>query len=214
MPIVNPILKYVVRIQKISNIAADQVMNTWYTDSVTTPTATYAALTTFYDAWISTYGGGSIGSTAYVDRYQMPAVRGPLGVPLETHTMALSSPGVSTPWPDEVATTISFHSDYTGVPEHGPGATRPRATLRGRIYLGPLNTAAGEVTTSANETRPAAAFLANLKTYLTAFHTAVSWVQWSNKNWEALPVVGGWIDNAFDTQRRRGPAATARTLWP
>jgi len=26
-------------------------------------------------------------------------------------------------------------------------------------------------------------------------------------------VLDGWVDNAFDTQRRRGPAATTRITW-
>jgi hypothetical protein len=28
-----------------------------------------------------------------------------------------------------------------------------------------------------------------------------------------VPIVGGYIDNAFDTQRRRGPADTARLTF-
>jgi len=29
-----------------------------------------------------------------------------------------------------------------------------------------------------------------------------------------VPIVGGWVDNAFDIQRRRGPDPTVRRLWP
>lgn len=28
-----------------------------------------------------------------------------------------------------------------------------------------------------------------------------------------IPIVGGWVDNAWDTQRRRGLEPTTRTTW-
>jgi hypothetical protein len=33
---------------------------------------------------------------------------------------------------------------------------------------------------------------------------------WSSADDTAYPVIGAWMDNAFDTQRRRGVDATAR----
>jgi hypothetical protein len=40
------------------------------------------------------------------------------------------------------------------------------------------------------------------------------WGVHSRKNNNINAVTNGWIDNEFDTQRRRRILATARTLWP
>ena len=40
-----------------------------------------------------------------------------------------------------------------------------------------------------------------------------TWVLWSRANNAMFNVVGGWVDNAFDTIRKRGNAPTARTTW-
>jgi len=39
------------------------------------------------------------------------------------------------------------------------------------------------------------------------------WVVYSPTNGNTVNVDNGWVDNAFDTQRRRGLAVTARTNW-
>jgi hypothetical protein len=36
---------------------------------------------------------------------------------------------------------------------------------------------------------------------------------WSPSNGDAVPVTDGWVDNAWDTQRRRGIDRTARSTW-
>lgn len=40
-----------------------------------------------------------------------------------------------------------------------------------------------------------------------------AWVIYSGTGFVAHPVVGGWVDNAFDTIRSRGTAHTTRSSW-
>jgi hypothetical protein len=40
-----------------------------------------------------------------------------------------------------------------------------------------------------------------------------TWSVWSRKDQLLRPVVAGWTDNAPDTQRRRGPVSSSRTVY-
>jgi len=141
----------------------------------------------------------------------------PAGSPFHTTDWALGSAAVgSTDLPAEVAVVLSYHSTYGSAPERGPNNTRPRQRLRGRIFLGPLNSSAitasssGRVVNDPNFRETIAACAATLMT--TGTLTAM-WVQWSRVNRDYWDVVGGHIDDAFDTQRRRGEDADVRKLW-
>jgi len=108
--------------------------------------------------------------------------------------------------PTEVAVCLSVH----GVFESG----QPKARRRGRVYLGPLGVGtlndAGGGKTAVEPT-----FLTDM---LDAYEAAwaglttagLSHAVWSSADNEAYPVVEAWMDNAFDTQRRRGIIATSR----
>jgi hypothetical protein len=41
-----------------------------------------------------------------------------------------------------------------------------------------------------------------------------SWGVWSKVDGVVRPIVGGWIDDDFDVQRRRGTDAQGRVVWP
>lgn len=138
------------------------------------------------------------------------------------------SPRLSEPWlgpavpifannnlPTEVAGVLSFHGNLTGIPEE-VGATRPKARRRGRLYIGPLITASvafatanpflnGSFTTCL---RQAAGAMQD-----EAAASLFEWSVWSRANNELYQVVGGWTDNAPDTQRRRGIESTARVTF-
>jgi hypothetical protein len=107
--------------------------------------------------------------------------------------------------PYEVAACVSYHNG-------GPG---PRN--RGRIYIGPLVTTA--ITSGGNNGAPMMAtevlniFSAAAEALATDPGLECTWVHWSRANAELYPVVGGWVDNAPDTQRRRGIAPSTRTTW-
>lgn len=111
--------------------------------------------------------------------------------------------------PEEVACCLS----YAG------GALPTTRRKRGRIYLGPLVAAATSVATSTQPCRPTATFILDLLTAAQRLATAagenVTWVVRTEIGTPGHAVIDrGYVDNALDTQRRRGPKTTARTLFP
>ena len=118
------------------------------------------------------------------------------------------------PVPTEVATVLSFHA----APESGV----PYQRLYNRIFLGALPSSA--MTNSAVDAFPtlsASWVLAvrNLAISLADNLDSVDedglWVQISPSSvlLAPRPVVGGWVDNSPDTQRRRSVLATSRNPW-
>jgi hypothetical protein len=111
--------------------------------------------------------------------------------------------------PEEVALVMSF----TG----GPPRTARR---RGRVYLGPFRSEAIDVlstVTSHNFARPEPSLIAGIVSEGEALMepTDLDWcIRSSLPIPHFVPVVDGWVDNSFDTQRRRGPDASLRTEWP
>jgi hypothetical protein len=105
--------------------------------------------------------------------------------------------------PNEVCITVSYF------------AQRSLPRQRGRIYVGPLNGSAMEDTGGdARVTPQCRSDLAAAFKRLGAFEDALAWAVFSRKDNEARgPIGGGWVDNAFDTQRRRGRDASVRTSW-
>lgn len=89
----------------------------------------------------------------------------------------------------------------------------PQARRRGRTYYGPLGISAN------SDGVPAAGFVTGLVAggdqLLTASQAASSW-EWvvrSSVTGTTIPVDNGWVDNAFDTQRRRGRKPLTRTTF-
>lgn len=148
----------------------------------------------------------------------------PHGSPRNAMTGTLAAGGPFDNLPTEVACVCSLEAVGraeapvnvpAGVP--GPeGDLRPRQRKSGRIYIGPLNTFASGG--SPAPVRPAANFIDTihdaadrLHDGLTATMAPAQWGVWSRKDAEVNDVVAVTVDNAFDTQRRRGPRATTRT---
>lgn len=111
--------------------------------------------------------------------------------------------------PSEIALCLSFHGE--------PVSGLPAARRRGRIYIGPLG---GSAAPSSGPSRPVQAFIDLIRTRALAVKAASAasggifqWTVWSTSDAAPVPITGGWIDNAFDVQRRRGLAATARNTW-
>lgn len=135
----------------------------------------------------------------------------PLGSPVYSTTWTMPAPGSATGLPPEVACVVSFHGDLTGVPVES-GTTRPASRRHGRVYLGPLNlTMATTDGTTGETTMP----VGNITTIAAAAHSLMTdttqlWYVWSKRNAALHLVSGGWVDNGFDTQRRRGVAASVR----
>jgi hypothetical protein len=107
--------------------------------------------------------------------------------------------------PSECAVVLSYHSAFT--------SGDVKARRRGRLYFGPLTdgiVGAGvgdaELTSGANDQfRDVGTLMLSLNS-----GDGLVWAQYSPTEDTLLPVVAGWVDNAFDTQRRRGARATVR----
>lgn len=120
--------------------------------------------------------------------------------------------------PGEVSLVSSFRAQYvSGV---------PNARRRGRVYIGPIQ--AGQNVISGAQARPwsvavdalADASDAMANGVVIAGGLAVKWAVYSPTTDATSSiddafndVVAGWVDDAWDTQRRRGCAATTRNDW-
>lgn len=130
-------------------------------------------------------------------------------VPILDESLGVSanSPSASTNLPGEVSVAISYAAEL----ESGEVQRR----RRGRIFLGPLNTGISNSTgtTSARPSGPAQTALAIAAGELASGPLGTRWAVWSRANDAFYPIVGGYVDNSFDTQRRRGVATTTRVAF-
>lgn len=197
------------------------IMNTFYFDGDDGLTdSIYHAhvedmLTDFYQAIDEVVFGAGVGGEATVKIYDMrdPEPR----VPEHQFSIPLT-PNAATDLPHEVAICMSFAAD----PISGVNPQR----LRGRVFLGPVANnqvvlSAGQpYITSAARTAIATAGAALLVPRGEEPGPKVSWAIYSPTTDATSSiddafndVQSGWVDNAFDTQRRRGPKATERELF-
>lgn len=123
-------------------------------------------------------------------------------------TRNIDPPATARAMPSEVAVCLSYYS-FLNVPRQ-----------RGRIYFGPINGDAVEsVPTVPHPTANFLNTLAEAGTDLAVSGAAAGQLRWAVLSRatpgvvEWGPITDGWVDNAFDTQRRRGEKATARTTW-
>lgn len=131
----------------------------------------------------------------------------PPRVPIYSEQFTLHAAGTVQVLPEEVALCLSFR---------GPLASGTvAARRRGRIYLGPLCKYAAESTVG-SEDRPEPDNFAPIlaKMAILKSDAAIAGYDWgvrSSIGGGFTTITHAWIDNVFDTQRRRGPRATART---
>lgn len=190
-----------------SGLAEDYATNTYHietddVDPLVGATDFFGNLVTYYrtfDEYLSAELQGTMAYRAY--NLEEPEPR----VPFYINGDSLI-PG-ATRWPSEVSLCTSF----AGLPISG----QVQARRRGRAYIGPLAAAAGDTATG----RPAAAFITALAAATDTLATVslasleYSWIVYSPTYGLKTTVQYGWVDNAFDTQRRRGLRATSRTTW-
>lgn len=131
-------------------------------------------------------------------------------VPLEEIALPLPNAGVATSLPSEVALVHSYRALYT--------SGSPSARRRNRVYLGPLSTSA---TTATNNqfARPSTGLMtaclsAGASLADDSLSTGVRWCAYSPTDDAGLVVIEQWVNNEFDTQRRRGTTATVRDSLP
>jgi hypothetical protein len=223
-----------------SGLPEDNAVNTWHfggDDLDDDPTAGAAIAGALANAYTTNHAGPGGSPDTYlansISRVNKPLVkvyrRGvtepplPWGPPIyETTFAALAAAANASDLPREAAICLTFHANITDVAESIPlgpvgpaGDIRPASRLRGRIYFGPLNLQINEATG-----RPYTANLADISgmgDYLLGSNpldpTSIYWAVYSRAANELNPVTGGWIDNEYDTQRRRGRDRTARTFF-
>jgi hypothetical protein len=200
----------------------DVFVNTWHFDTggqtlAQSQEEIYQLLTTFY---VLAPPGSSRSIASYYSRFIDP--------PLSTLRMYdLADPEPRQPtvlgftytpgaelvdYPEEVAVCMSFR-----------GAAPRTNRRRGRLYLGPFNSAAAEPDAApggAGPSRPATTMLIDIGRSATRLlgDSLVSPVTWVIRSVTPSPnnveVVNGWVDDAWDTQRRRGVDPAVRYNWP
>lgn len=237
-----------VHIPDVNGIPADDSVNTFSFDGGPAATVADclsffdAPLQKFYNdvtvgSTIGEFLAGNIDRGAnkcFIEWYQLAGlgvtdrtVTLPLGAPVGRTTFTMHAiVGTTTDLPRECAAVLSLHADLSGLAESVPGGvsgpkgdTHPAARRRGRIYLGPLNSAAlgagtnGPGLAAAFRTAATAAAHDLAHTAAAAGSGDASWCVWSRTTHKLFPITGGFMDDAFDTQRRRGIGASTRTLW-
>lgn len=139
----------------------------------------------------------------------------PPHIPVYTLTDTMAAGSALPSLPDECAAVLSFKA--ASVPGIDIRSTR------GRVYIGPLNVAAcagfvagppynwSEPVRVRTELRDTLCLAGGI---LMANNSAdQTWVVWSRVQATGYEIVEGFCDNEFDTQRRRSPAATARSTF-
>lgn len=221
----------VVTLRRTSGITDDDINNVFtFVDSAATSDSDVAntlttRLTNFYNVInsaagkVTDYLSEALSRAAgnRIDYYFTDDFSGatPLGSPVETRSWVLASGSASTPIPSEVCAVVSFHGNLTDIPERD-GSTRPASRRRGRVFIGPLEQTAlveNAVTHEAELNPTCINVLKGAATDLMNLNDHLAWCVWSKADAAQHPVVGGYVDNAFDTQRRRGNKATTRSLF-
>lgn len=188
-------------------IAENYFVNTFAHSSLiedsTDQTTIGTSLATFYSAFAGSYLSSVLAQNNHI--YKLYDLEAPMpNYPIFEGTFNLSGSPAGTPLPAEVAMCLSFQANRV--------SGQPQARRRGRIYLGPLSTAAN------TSGRPAAALLTAMLNAGEALYDTWSglnsfgnWAVWSPTNATAVEIDELYVDDAFDTQRSRGLARTAVT---
>lgn len=219
-----PTYRLDVSLPYFTNIPRDVAVNTFHITRITDLTET--EMEDVSQAVIDFYNED--GSTAAIGEYISPVVQRTSDAcsvtwydlsdpeprpPVHVETFTLVSGGSTSSMPLEFAATLSVHGTFP--------AGESRARRRGRLFLGPLT--AGALASGSSSTFPRLldAFRTNCLVSAGALRIAVPaaaplafWSVWSRANQEPVEIVGGWMDDAPDTQRRRGQDPTSRWTWP
>ena len=189
-----------------SGVTADSVVNTLHFEETSSATAVPEIITYMaglYDDLLGTISGSVRQNDHPLKIYDLslPSPNYPIS---ETLYDFPSAPSGAT-LPHENAICLSFQATRV--------SGTPQASRRGRIYVGPVDSGAvgtGGIVLAAYQT-----FVNTAGANLLAASNAGSttWVAYSPTLVAAAPVDNGWVDNAFDTQRRRGTKSTLRSTF-
>lgn len=191
-----------------SGLPEDRTINSWAfrNDGLTGTEGVAGAAASVLNAFY----GGSGTQTEYPLKYMSSTVElsqyrvYDLGQtpPREPFIVDVATPGESggTPLPQEVSLCLSLRTDDR------------TARGRGRLYLGPFVTTA--LASSQGSVTPNSLLVTGIidsANDVLGTTENVTWGLISQRDGAAKVVIGGYVDNAFDTQRRRGQAPTSRT---
>lgn len=127
-------------------------------------------------------------------------------VPVHTGTFDITTEAGGSQLPAEVALCLSFQAQ--------PASGVAQARRRGRVYLGPFDS-----TALAADGRPGTSVIARIRSaasvLLNANDANLRWAVYSKASEPdtGYDVHNGWVDNAWDTQRRRGLAPLTRVTF-
>jgi len=174
-----------------SNLARDRIVTTFHLDTDPVEGSTdWQTLATDAAALFAGTLGGITGYTGFECRVYRHG--GAKNDPPEATAFAATT-GTEAPGPHEVALCLSYFADFNA----------PRR--RGRMYIGPWG--------NLNE-RPSEGQQITLRTLANGISALggvnVQWVQYSPTTGEFHNVTNWFVDNEWDTQRRRGLRATSR----
>jgi hypothetical protein len=188
-----------------SSDTEDVIVNNWGFDAVATAAGVvnaHTALDAFYTTLVTYFSSAYDYTAATIKWYNMldPEPR----VPFETSLLNVAGSPSANLLPTECCVCLSFQ----GYPTSGTSQAR----RRGRIYLPPMGVNAMAAS--------GGLVLASLVTLIAGTaNTLMTTGAGSDFDWivisktpsiNAVLVTNGWVDNAWDTQRRRGFDATTR----
>lgn len=232
------VVRLVSTLTSVTGFAADSCQNVIHVGAPNPITDT--ELTNLCEAFRDFYNNVATGAVEDLGNYISPSVSraasackieayfsadldgsSPFGSPLKTLSFTLSDSGGGSPLPEEVAIVASFNGDLTDVPVSETNPTPPPATIRpasrrrGRLYFGPLNSTT--LASVSGEPRPTSNVISDLADAMVQLAVDIAAVGnfylgvWSQLDADVYEVVEGHIDDAWDTQRRRGNAPNVRT---
>jgi len=202
-----------VTIPMTTAITEDTCTNTWHFQIATPVTADYvsiiAALKSFYDAWATHRSQAWDVTNARIRFYKLtdPKPRAPVYDAL----MGLSTSKGTDRMPAEVSVCMS----YQGIRASG----QSQARRRNRIYCGPFATNVLDGTAGKVSTVAKANIVGGAQGLLIASNAATAWKWTINSSYlpedgsQFVNVNNGWVDDAFDIQRRRGIDPQSRVAF-
>ena len=204
-------LRVQVELNPASQTAVDKIVNTWhiFLDGSSTPTAgNYTSFATAFKTFYNALGTAMPTDLLYTSNWRVKIYNLEQPEPrVPAHDEYWTPSGLSNTdaLPPEVALCVSLQcAKVSGQP---PGRNR------GRVYLGPW------IYTQSVDGRPTSSIITSVKNATNTLRSDVAAVMssvsylgvYSPSDNLVKIVTGGWIDNEWDTQRRRGRAATTRT---
>ena len=201
----------------------DDYVNTWHFAGAANPVAAeqaFVALNTFYTVGVGTglavakRLSPTIEDSKPVELRAYDTSGGPSGPPFASSFFILPDLDAGQfPLPEEVAIVLSGHTT---------ALSNQAGVKRSRVFIGPLNTSVVDSRTDGHTKIDTATLdiIANAAARLRSDSVLAA----GNNRWSArsapplgpvtfTPILAGFVNNAFDTQRRRGVKANDRRLF-